>query len=339
MRALVQPRAVPHGPPRGARGTDPRDGRAEHQVGTEGADPRPGLVHPHRSYARCPPVDRGVKRMRAAAVQLSSTPDRDRNLEAADRLTRAAAAQGAELVVLPEKWPVLGTAEQTAAGAEPLDGPALDVGARRGARARDRPRRGLDRRARRGRRARRQHGRARRARRRGPRGLPQDPHVRRRGRRAHLPRVGARGARRRGRALGDGGRRRPRADHLLRPALPRALPHPRGARRADPHRVRGVHRDHHARALGGAAAGAGDRGPVLRRRRQPDRRARARPALRRAVDDRRPVGRRAGHGARRRDRRGRGPRPRAASAPSARKLPSLANRQAAAYRWPEPVRA
>ncbi len=63
--------------------------------------------------------------MRAAAVQLSSTPDRDRNLEAADRLTRAAAAQGAELVVLPEKWPVLGTPEQTAAGAEPLDGGAL----------------------------------------------------------------------------------------------------------------------------------------------------------------------------------------------------------------------
>src|ERR671916_2431774 len=63
--------------------------------------------------------------MRAAAVQLSSTPDRDRNLAAADRLTRAAAASGAELVVLPEKWPVLGTPEETAAGAEPLDGPAL----------------------------------------------------------------------------------------------------------------------------------------------------------------------------------------------------------------------
>ncbi len=64
--------------------------------------------------------------MRAAAVQLSSTPDLDRNLEAADRLTRAAAAQGAELVVLPEKWPVLGTPEQTAAGAESLeDGRAL----------------------------------------------------------------------------------------------------------------------------------------------------------------------------------------------------------------------
>src|SRR5215213_1077007 len=63
--------------------------------------------------------------MRAAAVQLTSTPDFDRNLEAADRLTRDAAARGAELVVLPEKWPVLGTPEQTAAAAQPLDGPAL----------------------------------------------------------------------------------------------------------------------------------------------------------------------------------------------------------------------
>ena len=63
--------------------------------------------------------------MRAAAVQLTSTADRDRNLEVADRLTRAAAAQGAELVVLPEKWSVLGTPEETAAGAEPFDGPAL----------------------------------------------------------------------------------------------------------------------------------------------------------------------------------------------------------------------
>jgi predicted amidohydrolase len=63
--------------------------------------------------------------MRAAAVQLTSTPDRGRNLEAADRLTREAAAQGAELVVLPEKWPVLGTPEETVAGAESLDGPSV----------------------------------------------------------------------------------------------------------------------------------------------------------------------------------------------------------------------
>jgi deaminated glutathione amidase len=63
--------------------------------------------------------------MRAAAVQLTSTADRDRNLATADRLTREAAAAGAELVVLPEKWAVLGAPEDIVAGAEPLDGPAL----------------------------------------------------------------------------------------------------------------------------------------------------------------------------------------------------------------------
>ncbi len=63
--------------------------------------------------------------MRVAAVQLTSTADRERNLATADRLTRQAAAAGAELVVLPEKWSVLGTPEETAAGAEPFDGPAL----------------------------------------------------------------------------------------------------------------------------------------------------------------------------------------------------------------------
>ncbi len=63
--------------------------------------------------------------MRAAAVQLNSTEDVDRNLEAADRLTRAAAADGAELVVLPEKFNVLGTHEHYRAGAETLDGPTI----------------------------------------------------------------------------------------------------------------------------------------------------------------------------------------------------------------------
>jgi deaminated glutathione amidase len=63
--------------------------------------------------------------MRAAAVQLTSTADRERNLATADRLTREAAAAGAELVVLPEKWAVLGAPEDIVAGAEPFDGPAL----------------------------------------------------------------------------------------------------------------------------------------------------------------------------------------------------------------------
>ena len=58
-------------------------------------------------------------------MQLTSTADKARNLETADRLVRQAAARGARLVVMPEKWSVLGTPEETAAGAEPFDGPAL----------------------------------------------------------------------------------------------------------------------------------------------------------------------------------------------------------------------
>jgi predicted amidohydrolase len=63
--------------------------------------------------------------VRAAAIQLNSTDDTDRNLATADRLVREAAARGAELIVLPEKWTALGTDEQMAAGAQPLDGPAI----------------------------------------------------------------------------------------------------------------------------------------------------------------------------------------------------------------------
>ena len=63
--------------------------------------------------------------MRAGAVQLNSNQDLDRNLTAADRLVRQAAAQGAELVVLPEKWSVLGSSEQQAAAAQPLDGACI----------------------------------------------------------------------------------------------------------------------------------------------------------------------------------------------------------------------
>jgi predicted amidohydrolase len=62
-----------------------------------------------------------VTNLRAAAVQLQSTNDPDRNLEAADRLTRAAAADGAELVVLPERLDVRGNAQDYAAKAETLD--------------------------------------------------------------------------------------------------------------------------------------------------------------------------------------------------------------------------
>jgi deaminated glutathione amidase len=63
--------------------------------------------------------------LRAAAVQLTATPDKAANLQAADLLVRRAAADGARLVVLPEKWSVLGRGADLREGAEPLDGPAI----------------------------------------------------------------------------------------------------------------------------------------------------------------------------------------------------------------------
>ncbi len=63
--------------------------------------------------------------MRAAAIQLHSTDDTDRNLDVAERLIREATGAGAELVVLPEKFNLMGTASQWRQGAEPLDGPTI----------------------------------------------------------------------------------------------------------------------------------------------------------------------------------------------------------------------
>jgi predicted amidohydrolase len=60
--------------------------------------------------------------MRAAAVQLQATTDTEQNLASAERLTRAAAADGAELVVLPERLDIRGASADYLSGAEPLDG-------------------------------------------------------------------------------------------------------------------------------------------------------------------------------------------------------------------------
>jgi predicted amidohydrolase len=65
--------------------------------------------------------------VRVAAVQLNSNGDKARNLAAAERLVRAAAADGAELVALPEKWNLLASGEELAAGAEALAGPSLSA--------------------------------------------------------------------------------------------------------------------------------------------------------------------------------------------------------------------
>jgi len=66
-----------------------------------------------------------VVNLKAAAVQLNSGADAAANLAVADRLTRAAAADGASLIVLPEKWTAMGTDEQLRAAAETLDGPTV----------------------------------------------------------------------------------------------------------------------------------------------------------------------------------------------------------------------
>jgi deaminated glutathione amidase len=63
--------------------------------------------------------------MRAAAVQLNSTADKARNLETAERLVREAAADGATLIALPERWNLLGDSHVLLDGAEDLDGPSL----------------------------------------------------------------------------------------------------------------------------------------------------------------------------------------------------------------------
>jgi predicted amidohydrolase len=63
--------------------------------------------------------------LKVAAVQLNSTADIAANMAVADRLTRSAAAEGAQLIVLPEKWTAIGGEQDMLGSAQPLDGPAI----------------------------------------------------------------------------------------------------------------------------------------------------------------------------------------------------------------------
>jgi deaminated glutathione amidase len=69
--------------------------------------------------------------MRAAAVQINSNADRQRNLATAEALVRAAAADGATLVALPERFDVRGTPEDYERTAEPLETSEAAAWARR----------------------------------------------------------------------------------------------------------------------------------------------------------------------------------------------------------------
>jgi deaminated glutathione amidase len=61
-------------------------------------------------------------RIRIACVQLTASADNAANLERAERLVARAASLGADAIALPEKWNGVGNAEQLHALAEPLEG-------------------------------------------------------------------------------------------------------------------------------------------------------------------------------------------------------------------------
>jgi len=60
--------------------------------------------------------------LRVACVQMTSRQDKAANLERAEALVARAASTGADVVVLPEKWNLIGSADDYRAGAEPLEG-------------------------------------------------------------------------------------------------------------------------------------------------------------------------------------------------------------------------
>src|SRR3712207_5360167 len=67
-----------------------------------------------------------AREITAAAIQMSSTPDKEENRETAERLIREAVSAGADLVALPELWSCHGLDEVYRENAEPVPGPTTD---------------------------------------------------------------------------------------------------------------------------------------------------------------------------------------------------------------------
>jgi predicted amidohydrolase len=66
------------------------------------------------------------RKMMAAAIQMSSTPEKAENLKTAEKLVREAASAGAELVALPELWSCHGFDRVYRENAEPIPGPTTE---------------------------------------------------------------------------------------------------------------------------------------------------------------------------------------------------------------------
>ncbi|MEW6638125.1 MAG: carbon-nitrogen hydrolase family protein [Actinomycetota bacterium] len=64
--------------------------------------------------------------MTAAAIQMSSTPDKEENRRVAEALIRSSVSAGAKLVALPELWSCHGLEEVYRENAEPVPGPATE---------------------------------------------------------------------------------------------------------------------------------------------------------------------------------------------------------------------
>ncbi len=66
------------------------------------------------------------RKLRVAAIQMSSTPNKEENKEAAEALIREAASAGADLMALPELWSCHGLDEVYRQNAEPVPGPTTN---------------------------------------------------------------------------------------------------------------------------------------------------------------------------------------------------------------------